>query len=504
MPERPARRTGNPDCPRVVFGVLVVGVTSYTLLQSMTVPALPLIQAELGTSQAAASWVLTAFLVSASVATPIVGRLGDAYGKTRMFVVSLALLGVGALGAALATDVRALVAARVVQGLAGGVLPLAFGIIREQLPVRRVPGAVALLSSLMSVGFGAGIVVSGPVVHILGYRPLFLLPMATALLAAFAAHLLVPESRARTGQPVRLLSAVALAGWLVCGLLAISWAPTVGWTSLRTVAFMTAATLLLVAWVLVETHVDVPLIHLDLLLDRRVLGANVVALLVGVSMYASFGYLPQLVQTPESSGYGLGASVAASGYLMLPTAVLSFVAGVLSPRLGRRLGARALITSGCWLSATGLGVTAVAHDHAWQIMLANALTGLGSGTSFAVLANVVVAAAPEGRVGVATGLNANLRTIGGAIGSAVLASVLAQHLLPSGYPEEAGYVVAFALLAVASTVAGIVAFTITERCPQSPSAMSRARVPWPARPGARGGRARPPEVVPLRGAGPPS
>ncbi len=122
------------DHQRLAFGALVVGVCSYSLLQSMTVPALPHIRTSLGADQAAASWVLTAFLISASVATPIAGRVGDSWGKVRVLVACLLLLSLGAVGAILATNLAQMVVARVVQGLAGGVLPLAFGIVRDLLP----------------------------------------------------------------------------------------------------------------------------------------------------------------------------------------------------------------------------------------------------------------------------------------------------------------------------------------------------------------------------------
>lgn len=442
---------------RLTFGALVAGVCTYTLLQSMTVPALPHIRASLGADQASASWILTAFLISASVATPIVGRLGDARGKVRMLVGSLVLLAVGSLAAALATSLGAMIAARVLQGLAGGVLPLAFGIIRDELPPARVPGAVALLSSLMSVGFGTGIVVSGPVVQYAGYRVLFLLPVFSGLIAATVVARCVRESPGITGERVRVLPAVALAGWLVSALLAVSGAPHAGWTAPSTLVLLGVAGLLLAAWVLVEAHIDVPLIDLRLLVERRVAGANLVALLVGVSTYASFGFLPQLLQTPVASGYGLGASVALAGYLALPSAVLSFVGGLTSPGLTRVVGARAVIALGCGLSALGLVAIAVAHEHAWELALANAVSGLGSGWTFAALANVVVDAAPAGNTGVAAGLNANLRTIGGAIGSAVMASVVTSQLLPGGWPAESGYTTGFALLAAVALLGTAVA-----------------------------------------------
>lgn len=457
----------------LTFGVLAAGVCTYTLLQSTTVPALPHLQTQLGASQAGASWILTSFLISASVATPIAGRLGDAFGKVRMLVVSLLLLSAGALLAALARDLPTMLLARTVQGMAGGVLPLAFGIVRDELPPARVPSAVALISSLMSVGFGTGIVVSGPIVAYAGHRVLFLLPALAGLVAAAIVARHVPESPVRSRQRVPLVPALLLSGWLVTGLVGVSGAPHAGWTSARTLVLLLAAVALLASWAVVESRISVPLIDLRLLVDRGVVGANLVALLVGVSMYAAFGFLPQLMQTPTSTGYGLGLSMPEAGLLTLPNAVLSCVGGLLSTRLVRVVGERVLIAAGCALSATGLASIALAHGHAVDVVVTNMLCGLGGGMVFAVLANVVVAAAPRGSTSVAAGLNANLRTIGGAIGSAVMASVVTHALLAGGLPAEGGYVAGFGLLAAMSVAAGVVAVCLI------PTSSADARQPQP-------------------------
>ena len=452
---------------RTTYAVLVVSVCSYALLQAMTVPAMPHIQVELHTDQSTVSWVLTGFLISASVATPIAGRLGDAHGKKRMLVISLVLLTIGALLAALATSIAVMLVARVVQGLAGGVLPLSFGIVRDQLSPARVPGAIALLASLMSVGFATGIVITGPIMQIAGSSFVFLLPMVAAGVSAAAAIAFVRESTHRTGQVVRLLPAVVLAGWLVLLLVSVSRAPVWGWASPRTLGGLVLALLVFGLWVRIETVIRPPLIDIRLMTSRGVAPANLVALLIGISTYGSFGFLPQFAQTPREVGYGFGVSVAGAGLLMLPTAVFSFCGGLCSTRIGARIGDRALIALGCLLTAAGLLVAAFAHDQEWQFLACGTATGLGGGFCFAALANAVVAAAPEGTTGVVAGMNANLRTIGGAVGSAAMATILTAHLLPSGHPVERGYTVGFAVLAGSAVVAGLVALTTTARRPRS-------------------------------------
>ena len=173
--------------------VLTVAVGAFALLQSLIVPVLARIQAEYDTDQSTVTWVLTAYLLSASIASPLLGRLGDVVGKKKVLVGALVALTVGPLVAALSPSIGWLIAARVVQGAGGGVIPLSFGIIRDEF-TDRMTNALAILASLTAVGFGFGIVVAGPIVGVLGYHWLFWLPMMATAMAAVAALTLIPES----------------------------------------------------------------------------------------------------------------------------------------------------------------------------------------------------------------------------------------------------------------------------------------------------------------------
>jgi len=457
------RRASSGSNYRSTYLVLGIGVCSYSLLQSLTVPTLPRIQQELGTDQSTAAWVLTAFLLSASVATPIGGRLGDSRGKRRILVLALVALSVGSVVASVATSIEVMIAARVIQGLGGAALPLAFGIIRDELPASRVPGAIAATSSLLAVGFGIGIVVAGPIVDTLGYHWLFLLPALVSAGGALAAMLVVPESPAVSAAAVSLLPAFLLAGWLVALLLAVSKAPQWGWTSTAVVALMGAAGLLLVLWLWAELRAAVPLIDVRLMASRGVWTANLVALLVGVNMYGSFGFLPQFNQTPTENGYGFGATVAEAGHMMLPAAIGTFVCGLVAARLATRIGLRPVIVLGCLLASSGMWMSAFLHDVKWELYVAGGLTGLGTGLTFACLANAVVASVPAGQTGAATGMNANIRIIGGAVGAALMTTFVTADRGPSGFPVEHGYTLGFAFLAAAGLVAGLAGLLIPGR-----------------------------------------
>ncbi|MDN4640047.1 MFS transporter [Agreia sp. PsM10] len=444
----------------MTFAVLALGVSAFALLQSLVMPALPTIRVALDASQTDVTWVLTAYLLSASIFTPIMGRLGDMSGKKRMFVVALVALAVGSLLAALAPSLLVMIVARVIQGIGGGVLPLAFGIIRDEFPAVKVGGAVGLIAALSAMGAGFGIVLAGPIVSALSYRWLFWFPLIMVAVAALAAYVLVPESEERTPGRINWLAAALLSGWLVALLLAVSQAPSWGWVSVPVLGLMAASVVIGVVWVAVERRSANPLIDMKMMTIRSVWTTNVVALLFGVAMYAMLGFLPAFLQASAAAGYGFGATVTESGVMLLPNALLMFVVGLVAGRLAQRFGSKMVLIAGTVVSFVGLLTIALAHVEVWQIIVATSLTGIGFGLAFSSMSNIIVNAVPREQTGVASGMNANIRTIGGSLGAAVMASIVAVGAAPSGLPAESGYTNGFLVLAGAMLLAGAVGFLI--------------------------------------------
>src|SRR3954470_20012248 len=410
-------------------------------------PVLPTIEAALHTDQATVTWVLTAYLLSASVCTPIIGRIGDKVGKDRALVATLVALTLGSLVAALASSMGLLILARVIQGAGGGVLPLTFGIVRDEFPEVKVSGAVSVLASLVAVGAGAGLSLGGPIVSWLGYRWLFLLPMAVTAAAAVAALLVVPPSPSRSPGRISVLSALLLSGWLVALLLGVSQGNHWGWTSGRVVGLFAFAAVLAGTWLIVESRSVSPLVDLRVMRLTPVWTTNGVAFLVGFGMYSLFAFLPLFSQTPRASGYGFGSSVTQSGLLMLPQTATMFLVSLGSAWAMRLLGPKVVVSGSCLIVSGAVAALSVAHDQEWQVIAANAAVGAGIGLVFASLASVVVAAVPPEQTGVASGMNTNIRTIGGSIGAAVTASIVTWHPLPTGFPRESAYTMGFAVLA---------------------------------------------------------
>jgi EmrB/QacA subfamily drug resistance transporter len=443
--------------PAVTFTVLALGIGAFALLQSLVIPVLTTVQHQLGTSQSAVTWVLTAYLLSASIMTPILGRVGDMIGKRRVFVATLAALAVGSLLAAVASSISVMIVARVIQGFAGGMLPVAFGIIRDEFPAEKVAGAVGTIAALTAVGAGLGIVLAGPIVDALGYRWLFWLPLMLTVIAAVSALLAVPESPVRSPGRISWLPAVLLSGWLVALLVALSEAPTWGWTSGRVLGLLTGAIALAAGWVLAELRTTSPLIDMKMMRQTAVWTNNLVALLIGIGMYATFAFLPEFVQTPVASGYGFGASITRSGLMLLPSAITMFVTGMFAGRLAGRLGGKVLVIAGCLVGCAAMAMLAFAHHFAWEIYVSSGLMGIGFGLAFSAMSALIVAAVPVWQTGVATGMNANIRTIGGSIGAAVMASIVTSRLAPSGLPIQAGYTTGFAVMACGLVLAALAA-----------------------------------------------
>ena len=455
----PGRRTHY----RVTLAVLTLSAIAYALLQSVVLPALPAIQRSLHVSEDSATWVLTTYLLSASVATPTVGRLGDMYGKHRVLGVVMVILTIGTLVSAVATSLPLLLAGRILQGIGGGIFPLGFGIIRDEFPAARVAGGIGLMSSVIGIGGGAGVVLSGVIVEHLSYHWLFWLPLAVILGATVAVYVFVPESPVRVAGRVNWAAALLMSAGLTIVLVATSEAISWGWGSPKTLGLLLVGVAALAAWVVIETRSSEPLVDMRMMRLRGVWTTNLVAFLIGVGMYSSFILIPQYVQEPATTGYGFGASVLAAGVFLLPCTLAMLIAGQFTGALDRLIGSRATLICGAAFSASSFLVLTTTPTARWEIYLASAMLGIGTGLAFAALPNLIVQNVRQDQTGVATGMNTVMRTLGGALGGQIAATFLAASLAASGLPSASGYRLAFGLCSAAVLIALVASLLIPTR-----------------------------------------
>jgi EmrB/QacA subfamily drug resistance transporter len=462
----PAPAQAPPVRPGVLLAVLALAGTVFALMQALVIPALPLIQVSLRTNADGAAWISTAYLLSASILTPIIGRLGEVAGKKRMMLVSLAAFAVGTLVCALAANLGELVAGRVIQGAAGGIYPLAFAIIRDRLPRERVPGGIGLVSSLLGIGGGLGLVLPGPIMTLLSYRWLFWLPLIAVAAAVVLAARYIPADGPTAGEPVPWRSSLLMAAGLAAVLIAVSESAVWHWASARTLGLLAFGVVALVAWARAEARSRNPLVDMALMRLRGVWSANAAALMIGVGMYASFLIIPEFVQAPARFGYGFGASVTGAGLFMLPTAAVQLLLGPASGLLHRLVSPRVQLIWGQLACAAGFACLAVWHDAPWQVYGATTLLGVGFWLCLVALPNLVVSAVPPERTGSATAVNTVVRNAGGAIGAQLAAAIIVSSAQAgAGVPAASGYVAAIALCAAATGAGAVLACAAPRRPP---------------------------------------
>lgn len=454
------RRDGALASPTVVLAVLLLSGVSYSLSQTLLAPALPAITAALGTTPESASWLLTGFLLSAAVSTPVIGKLGDLHGKGRVLAGVMAIFTAGGVICALSNSIGPMIGGRVLEGVSGGVYPLAYSIVRETFPPRRVAGGLALVSVLVGFGAALGLLLAGVIVEYLGVPWLFW----TSLLgipAAIMALRFIPSNPAPHGERIDWWGAAIMSASLGLILLALSRANEWGWGAPPTLGLFAAGVALLALFVRFESRHPNPIIEMRVLRERTVAATNLATCLVGFLIFIGFVLIPQLAHTPSSTGYGLGLSITAAGAVVTPLALLQLITAPLIAKVGGRVGFRTIFIGGIAFTSASLLLLTLAHESIPGLLASGALIGIGICGAYAGSANLIVESVPAGEVGVATGINTVARSVGGAFGTAVSTAILISQT-PSGsrYPLDRGYTLAFAVAVGVGLLAFVVALYV--------------------------------------------
>jgi EmrB/QacA subfamily drug resistance transporter len=424
--------------PNVILLVLCTAGLAYSVLSSAVIPALPTFQHSLHTSETGSTWILTAFLLSASVGTSVIGRLGDMYGKEKLLLWTLVVLAAGTLLGAVSNSLGLLIIARVIQGVAGGIFPLAFSIARDEFPSDRVAGSIGLMSSILGVGGGLGLVLGAIISEHLGWHWLFWIPLIVTVFAAVCTWRWIPESPVRAPGRVNWLAAAVMTIGMSMLLIGIAQTTIWGWGSAKSLALMLGGLVVIGLWVLIEVRSDSPLVDMTMMRIRGVWTTNLAAFLIGGGMYSSFIVFPQFAQLPKSTGFGFGASVVDSSLYLLPAALGMGLLGSAAGKIARRYGSRQALIYGALITAVGFLWSALQHHHPYDILISCALLGIGIGLAFSALGNLIVGAVEPQQTGVASGMNTVMRTLGGALGGQVSATFIANNTL-HGLPTLSGF-----------------------------------------------------------------
>jgi EmrB/QacA subfamily drug resistance transporter len=430
--------------------VLALAGLDFGLESSIVLPALPAIADHYDASVVALAWFATGFLLASAVAIPLLGRLGDLFGKRLMLLVALSGFGIGSLLCAVTDSVAVAIAGRVVQGVGGAAPALSFGLARDTVDREQLPRALGIIVGGVGVGATAGFLLSGVLVDGFSVAAIFWFLLAAAIVLSIAVLVLVPESPVRARLPIDGGGAALLALGLTSFLVAISRGNAWGWSSARILTLFAAAGVSLCAFVLHERRVRDPLVDLGLVATRPFAEAHVCQFLFGFCFIVPLFVVPQIAATPEASGYGFGFTTTQTGLLQLPTGIGILVGGHVAGRIIESLGPRRLVVGASALLVAGNLSLAAAHGTVAAIVVANAVVGLGVGLTVTGIAAVVVGHASPDKTGIAAAVNYVMRPIGGAVGAQVAAAAIIAAGLAGTVTDESGFTKALVISGIAA------------------------------------------------------
>jgi EmrB/QacA subfamily drug resistance transporter len=464
--------------PNAVVAVLAFAGIVVSLMQTLVIPIVPELPKLLDAPASDTAWAVTATLLAAAVATPVVGRLGDMFGKRRMLLVSVVMLVVGSVVCGLSDALVPMIVGRALQGLSSGVIPLGISIMRDELPAERLAGATALMSASLGVGGALGLPTAALIADNFDWHVLFWASAAMGAAALVLVLAFVPESRVRTGGRFDAVGAVGMAVGLVSLLLAVSKGADWGWTSGTTLGLFAAAVIVLLAWGLFELRTAQPLVDLRTTARRQVLFTNLASIAIGFSMFAMSLVLPQLLQLPTRTGYGLGRSLLTAGLVMAPSGLVMMALAPVSAAVSKAKGPKVTLMIGALIVACGYGLNIVLMSEVWHLVLVSSVIGAGIGFTYGSMPALIMGAVPASETAAANSLNTLMRSIGTSCASAVAGVVLAQMTIDLGgyaLPSENAFKTVMAIGAGAA----LLAFAIASFIPR-PHAAVPAAPPAPA------------------------
>ncbi|WP_069768840.1 MFS transporter [Streptomyces sp. LUP30] len=450
--------------PGAVIATLAFAGTTAAIMQTLVTPLIAELPQILDTSSSNAAWVITVTLLVAAVCVPVVGRLGDLVGKRRMLLACSVPLIIGSVVCAFASDVVTMIVGRGLQGMGMGMVPLGIALLRDVVPAEKLSGSIALVSASMGIGGAIGLPLAAAVAQYANWRVLFWGSAALATVVAVLIFLLVPDVPAGAkGQRFDLPGAVGLGVGLVSLLLAVSKGGDWGWASATTLGLFALALVALLAWGMWEVRTTDPLVDLRTTARPRVLLTNVASVFIGFGMYASMLVMPQLLQFPEATGYGLGQSMLAAGLWIAPGGLMMMLVSPLGGKLTNARGPKFTLVCGALVLAAGYFASMALIGSAWGVMLVTIITSSGVGLAYGAMPALIMSSVPITETAAANGFNTLMRSLGTSIGSAVIGVILSQMTTTLGghtLASEAGFrtalLVGGGLALVSAAVAAVI------------------------------------------------
>lgn len=452
--------------PRAIVPVLAFAGIVAALMQTLVVPLIGDLPQLLGTTATDATWVITATLLAAAVVTPVSGRLGDLYGKRPVMLGCTALLVVGSLVCATASSVVPMIVGRAFQGAAMGLIPLGISVMRDLLPPERLGSSIALMSASLGIGGALGLPAAAAVAEYGSWRGLFWGAAVLALVVAFLVHRFLPASGVTAGGRFDVVGALGLGVGLICVLLPITKGADWGWASGRTLVPLVVGIVVLLVWGAYELRTPEPLVDLRVTARPVVLLTNLASVVVGFAMYAQGLVVPQLLQLPTQTGYGLGQDMLQMGLWMAPGGIVMMLVSPVGARLSHARGPRTTLALGALVVSVGYLAAIALMGSTWGLLVAVCVMSAGVGFAYGAMPALIMGSVPISETASANSVNTLMRSIGTTVSSAVIGVVLSHMTTDLGgvpLPSESGFRVGLLLGAAAAALAAGVALLIPQR-----------------------------------------
>ena len=460
-----------PAAPRPILIAMVLGFSSLcaALMQSLVIPLQPDLPRLLDTPASNAAWVVTATLLAGGVAMPVAGRLADIYGRKPILVTSAVIMLAGSITCALFSTIGPVLIGRILQGFAMGYIPVAISFVREVTPPAMRNSAVAGISATLGVGGALGLPIAAWIAQAFDWHMLFWLSAVLAAAMIVLSALFLPQISPVDRGRFDLLGAVGLAVGIVGVLTGVSKGNDWGWTAPSTLISIIGGLIVLVGWGFYEAHHTHPLVDLRTTIKRPILLTNIAALLIGFGMMAQSIVVPQLLQMPETTEYGLGQTMLQAGLWMAPGGLMMLAFTPISSRLLSTLGGRSTLALGALVIAAGYIFAVFLAGEPWMLMVATCIACAGVGIGYAAMPTLILENSPASEAGAGVGVNALMRSMGTTTAGAVMAIVLTSQTVPNNgieIPAEAAFRTCFIIGAAAALAGALVVLLIKRSKPE--------------------------------------
>ncbi len=396
---------------------LIALLAMYT--ETMVLPAMRKLMIEFHVSEADIAWILTAYLLAGVASTPLMGKLSDLYGRKRILLLVLAMYALGLTLCSFSKNFTSFVISRALQGIGMAMFPVAFSIVREQLPARYIPIAQGMISAMFGIGSIIGLIVGAHVLQYFGWRTLFRSAAILAWGLILVEHLTVREvPREFRGGRIDYVGLFLLSAGTALLCFAFERASYLGWTStpvLMSIATGIVCYIAFMFWELAETE---PFVDLRRLAEINVMVSNLAGIVAGFGMFLFFQVFILYLEIPKPAGFGL--SIVEVGYYMTGPSIAMLITSGIIGRLITKIGVRrSLIMSAAYLLGACLLFLAVNIHSLLQVVAAFTIVMSAIGSLLVSLINLLVLSVTREEVGLMTAINMVWRYVGGSLGTAL-------------------------------------------------------------------------------------